>query len=1025
MATYLEGVGTYIPALQPYQPNLNLIANVLEKRQNQYDTNYKAINDMYGKYFYADLSREDNLKRKDTMLKQIDLDLKRISGLDLSLSQNANQALQVFKPFYEDSYLMKDMATTKNYKSRRGTAEGLKNSSDKDKQSQYWLTGVKAMDYQMEEFKAMPLEQTLGFQDPTYTPYKNPTEYFTKLAKDADLSIDITRPTPDGMYFVRQKNGNLLIDPLSTLFSSAVSNDPALQAIYATQAYVDRKDNMYANKDKYGGLEQAERAYLTEEYAKLQKFNQQFSEQSQANLSQKKAIKQDVDKAYANDTYTERTDQASAALDESIARNQAVANQAEALNKELSSGKSSSSVTSNGLAENLDIETLRSKVDYGRAVQLMSDDVNASVSALMNKDRVEDIEVNPVGLEDLRHGHRLSEMKQKFNYDVQKMQYKAELDWNAYSTKKLVDNGVLQVNADGTTDYTEEYKNTLLKQQTGDGFFEELEKGDALAANKSYLDFQAKENAPVVMQMLNFYKGQLDRERRENGPNNKTNDVWGAMFGSYGEKRGIEGLISDMKNDSEGTMKKMDIGRAVSVFKNNAQGVYKGMTSAEEILQNPQFLQLESYGGLLEDMDKVDVENTEIARKEIVKGINIKKLAYVDEPFYRLNANDIDAGSQFSQKELNELNTRLGKLMMLNATSGTVTENQFYKNVSADKTKMSNGQTAAQMLKDLNASRRRNDPEGGPIIAGIGTMFYKGKTPTDITSVLYDNYKANWDVNKGKIPFKALHPGTMIPGAGGQIYSLQAGQMTGKTVLPKAYGTPNRTLWSETMKDVRGINFDDATNRISFKGIGKNASDDTARGLQILEAINAQVLKGDGDKFNVYQSQMALGDPKKGAMIVYPTVKQLQDLGLVGGTEADPKTLTQTEAALLAQKGISVIGDKGNFQNWLFKDAFISPMEARMNVAGPDGIKYEDPFGNGYYNITANKGSDNSIVSYNVNGKFKQLNPQTGKEEWADLNRTSVPLGGEIDNYDRNLKESLQIVGKQSDAVFRQLNPKK
>ena len=1024
MATYLEGVGTYIPALQPYQPNLNLIANVLEKRQTQYDTNFKAINDIYGKYFYADLSREDNLKRKDAMLKQIDLDLKRIAGLDLSLSQNANQALQVFKPFYEDSYLMKDMATTKNYKSRRATAEGLKNSGDKDKQSQYWLTGIKAMDYQMEEFKAMPLEQTLGFQDPTYTPYKNPTEYFTKLAKDADLSIDITRPTPDGMYFVRQKNGELLIDPLSTLFTSAVQNDPALQAIYATQAYVDRKDNIYANKDKYGGnLEESERAYLTEEFAKLQKFNAQFSEQSQANLSQKKAIKKDVDKAYTDDTYTERTDQASQALDESIARNQAVANQAEALNKEMSSGKSSSSVTSNGIDENMDIETLRAKVDYGRAVQLMSEDINASVSALMNKDRVEDIEVNPVGLENLRHGHRLSEMKQKFNYDVQKMQYKAELDWHAYSTKKLVDNGVLQVNADGSTDYTEEYKNTLVKQITGDGFFEELEKGDALAANQSYLDFQAKENAPVVMQMLNFYKGQLDRERQENGPNNKTNDVWGAMFGTYGEKRGIEGLIADMNRDPEGTMRKMDIGRAVSVFKNNVKGIYKGMTSAEEIVQSPQFLQLDSYGALLDDMDKVDKENTEIARKGIIRNINIKDAAYVDEPFYRLNAFDIDAGSQFTDKELDELNTRLGRLMMFNATSGVVTEEQFRKNIAADKTKMSNGQTAAQMLQDLDASRNKNTPK--TTVAGVFSSLYVSPKQAPMYEVLYDKYKANWDVNKGEMQFKALHPGTMIPGAGGQIYSLKGQQMTGKTILPKAFGTPNRNLWSETMRDIRGINFNNETNKISFNGISPAATNDTERGLQIIEAINAQVLKGDGDKFNVYQSQMAVGDSKKAAMIIYPTVKQLTDLGLVGGTEDDPKTLTNQEAAMLAQKGISVIADRGNFQNWLFKDAFISPVEARMNVAGPNGIKYEDPFGTGYYNIRANKGSDNSIISYNVTGKFKQLDPNTGKEGWYDIDRTGVPLGGEIDNIDRNIKESLQLVGKQNSAVYRNFNPKK
>ena len=1025
MATYLEGSGTYIPALQPYQPNINLIANVLEKRQTQYDTNFKAINDMYGKYFYADLSREDNLQRKDSMLKQIDLDLKRISGLDLSLSQNANQALQVFKPFYEDGYLMKDMAATKNYKNRRADAESMKNSKDKEKKDQYWLTGVKAMDYQMEEFKAMPLEQTLGFQDPTYTPYKNPTEYFTKLAKDADLSIDITQPTKDGMYFVRKKNGELLIDPLSTLFSSAVSNDPALQQIYATQAYVDRKDNIYAKKDQYGGnLEESERAYLTEEYKKLQEFNKQFSEKSQANLSEKKAIKKDVDKAYKDGSYSERTDQATQALDESIQVNQDVANQAKNLNETLSSGTSASSVTSNGVAENLDLETLRSKVDYGRAVQLMSDDINASVSSLMNKDRVEDIEVNPVGLEGLRHGHRLSEMKTKFGYDIQKMEYKAALDWNAYTTKENVKNGVLQVNADGSTDYTPEYKETLVKKSTGDGYFEELEKGDALAANNSYLDFQAKENSGVVLQMLQFYKGQLDRERTENGPNNKTNDVWGAIFGNYGDKRGIEGLISDMNKDPEGTMRKLDISRAVDVFTKEAQGHYKGMQSAEEILRNPKFLELGSYGALLKDMDEVDKYNTEVARKGITRGIDMKEAGLVDEPFYRLNANDIELDI-FDKSELDEMNTRMGRLAMSNVSSGLVNEKQFDANIKNDKTKLSNGYTVSEMLQEIDSHRSQNAPKGSPVIGGVFAGLYTSEEQAPMQDVLYDKYQANWDVNKGSMIFKTLNPGTMIPGAEGQIYSLQAGYQTGKTILPKAFGTPNRNLWTETMKDIRGINFNDANNMISFKGIGKGATNDTDKGLSILNAINGSVAKGEGPMFEVYQSQMAQGDPSKGAMIIYPTVKQLTDLGLVGGTEADPKTLTNAEAALLAQKGISVIGDKGYFNNWLFKDAMISPGEARMNVAGPDGITYNDPFGTGSYTIKPNYGSDNSITSYNMHTKFMQRNPETGEEEWFSNDRTSLPLGGEIDNVMRDTEKALINVGKQSDAVFRQFNPKK
>ena len=328
-------------------------------------------------------------------------------------------------------------------------------------------------------------------------------------------------------------------------------------------------------------------------------------------------------------------------------------------------------------------------------------------------------------------------------------------------------------------------------------------------------------------------------------------------------------------------------------------------------------------------------------------------------------------------------------------------------------------------LQEIDSHRSQNAPKGSPVIGGVFAGLYTSEEQAPMQDVLYDKYQANWDVNKGSMIFKTLNPGTMIPGAEGQIYSLQAGYQTGKTILPKAFGTPNRNLWTETMKDIRGINFNDANNMISFKGIGKGATNDTDKGLSILNAINGSVAKGEGPMFEVYQSQMAQGDPSKGAMIIYPTVKQLTDLVLVGGTDADPKTLTNAEAALLAQKGISVIGDKGYFNNWLFKDAMISPGEARMNVAGPDGITYNDPFGTGSYTIKPNYGSDNSITSYNMHTKFMQRNPETGEEEWFSNDRTSLPLGGEIDNVMRDTEKALINVGKQSDAVFRQFNPKK
>ena len=133
MATYLQGVTDYIPQLQPFQPDLNLYANVLQTKQTQYDTAYKSLNKVYGQYFYADLTRNGNIERKDEILKNIDFNIKRISSLDLSLDQNVSQATQVFKPFYEDKHLMKDMAWTKNYNNQKGRAEGLKNSFEEDR----------------------------------------------------------------------------------------------------------------------------------------------------------------------------------------------------------------------------------------------------------------------------------------------------------------------------------------------------------------------------------------------------------------------------------------------------------------------------------------------------------------------------------------------------------------------------------------------------------------------------------------------------------------------------------------------------------------------------------------------------------------------------------------------------------------------------------------------------------------------------------------------------------------------------
>ena len=236
MGTYLQGVQSIIPSLQPSDTGLNVVANLLQLKQSQYDSNYKSLNKLYGQYYYADLTRKDNIEKRDNTVKQIDFDLKRISGLDLSLEQNVNQAMQVFKPFYEDTALMKDMAWTKNFNNTLGSAEGLNKSTDLKQKEQYWGEGIQALQYKRKEFMEASADEAMSFENPIYTPYVNVQKKSAEIFKDSGISIEKT--TPNGGYLVRQKNGELIMEPLNHLLHSQLSADPMVKAVYDTKAYV-------------------------------------------------------------------------------------------------------------------------------------------------------------------------------------------------------------------------------------------------------------------------------------------------------------------------------------------------------------------------------------------------------------------------------------------------------------------------------------------------------------------------------------------------------------------------------------------------------------------------------------------------------------------------------------------------------------------------------------------------------------------------------------------------------------------
>jgi len=398
MATYIQGVTDYIPDYQPFQPDLNFIGNYLQTKQSQYDTNFNNINNLYGKYLHAELTREPNIKRKDDYLKQIDFNLKRVARLDLSLQKNVEQATQIFAPFYKDSYLMKDMAYTKDFANKYNAVTATKKSLDKKISDTYWDTGVESMLYQKDEFKNSTDDESLQFGNVEYTPYVNAVDTYVENAKKLGISSDITKS--DGRYFIRKKNGDMIIPSLQNIFAADFSSSPAIQAVYKTEAYVNRKRHIKEHASEFGGnLVEAEKSYLTKQYATIQEYVKLKHDGNKKEL-QEVTLKVEEGKKNVNEG---KGNQFSPGYFRSLDEALGVATKNEAytskLNDEISDKTSKTAVTSSAPSDlSNNITLFRAKVDAGVASMFAERDVNLAAYKYSRIGMVEDMSPDAYGV---------------------------------------------------------------------------------------------------------------------------------------------------------------------------------------------------------------------------------------------------------------------------------------------------------------------------------------------------------------------------------------------------------------------------------------------------------------------------------------------------------------------------------------------------------------------------------------------------------------------------------------------------
>ena len=243
MATYIPGSKSFLPNYEPFTPDFKFLSNALDARTSKYETNYKQLNDLYGKVVYSDLSRPDTNQIRDQYANDLAPRLEQIAGMDLSLAENVDAAKAVFTPFFENDLIVSDIVHTNQFRQQMGFANRLLNSDQPEVRKKYWDVGVRAMEYQMQDFIEATPDQALQMPVPKYVQNVNLMDRSREILKESGLGeMESIQWTPDGRYIIKMTGGDPVAAPAYQMLQDSLLDDPLVQRAYYTDAYVQMRD---------------------------------------------------------------------------------------------------------------------------------------------------------------------------------------------------------------------------------------------------------------------------------------------------------------------------------------------------------------------------------------------------------------------------------------------------------------------------------------------------------------------------------------------------------------------------------------------------------------------------------------------------------------------------------------------------------------------------------------------------------------------------------------------------------------
>jgi len=416
MATYIQGVTDYIPQIQPFKPDFQFYATALQTLQSKYDTNYKQLSDYYGTLLKSPMLRDSNIKRRDEFMNAVQGQIQKISGMDLSLKQNVDQAVRVLEPLVNDKYIINDIVKTRNWNSQRQYSQNIKDTEA------WWAGGDAALQYWAEDFKKVNDEDSLSFSNPEYVENVN----IMKIALD-DMTknkfvVKSDNFSPDGRWIVTTQNGDLIAPTLRDYLVGRFGSDPKMMKFLNTEAYVNRKNYITSNIDKYEGNEaKAQMAYAQE---RLDKAITSIKSSKLKADDQKKMIDGYMD---AYEDYVSRNGV--------LPSDKSIINQGQSLSQAQQNATSAKNVA-DGFATTLDLYNRDymdflnngSKLDQIMAMSNMYERFDAAATQYARLTESKELKThNPFKLEEMKHANDVALEDMRLKNDLIKIEFKENL----------------------------------------------------------------------------------------------------------------------------------------------------------------------------------------------------------------------------------------------------------------------------------------------------------------------------------------------------------------------------------------------------------------------------------------------------------------------------------------------------------------------------------------------------------------------------------------------------------------------